>query len=542
MKKYLLSCLWLISTAAYAQTSKKAIESAKPKLVVGIVVDQMRWDYLYRYNERYSSGGFKRLLGEGYVLQNTFISHLPSLTAVGHSTIYTGSVPAIHGIAGNSWMERITGKKVYCVSDSTAASVGISNSAAGQMSPRNLLATTVTDELKLASNFRSKVVGVSLKDRAAILPAGHTANAAFWMDDKTGHFITSSYYMQQLPPWVRNFNAKDRPEKLAAEGWNTLYPVDTYKMSTQDHASWEGLFPEEKRSVFPHDLKGFKTDKGLIRSTPFGNVLTLEFAKAAIEGYELGGGNETDFLAVNLASTDYVGHKFGPNSIEVEDTYLRLDKELAVFFEYLDRKIGSGNYLLFLTADHGAAHSADFLKSHNIPAGILSNSRIKKSLNKLLAATFKVNDLVISVSNYSVFFHPKKINQVKISEVKAAVIEYLDKQPGVQFAVDADNIGGSTIPDPLKSMIANGYNRKRTGQVIIVPEAGWYAGSSTGTTHGVWNPYDTHIPLIFMGWGIKPGSSNKIYHMTDIAPTVAAMLHIQMPNGAVGKPIEELMK
>ncbi|MBS1660431.1 MAG: alkaline phosphatase family protein [Bacteroidetes bacterium] len=537
----------ILSTSAQQTSPARSAQSAqppRPRLVVGIVVDQMRWDYLYRYSPRYTTGGFRRLLSEGFTCEDTYISHLPSYTAVGHSTIFTGSVPAIHGIAGNDWIDQASGKSIYCVGDTSAHPVG-GTSPAGNMSPRNLLATTVTDELRLATNFRSRVVGVSLKDRASILPAGHNPTGAFWFDDVKGVFSTSTWYMNELPEWVTRFNAQNEPEKLIAGGWNPLYPIDTYVQSTTDSASWEGLFPGEKKPVFPHDIaKFYKIDHDNIRSSPFGNTLTLDFAKAAIEGYSLGQRDITDFLTINCASTDYVGHKYGPNSIEVEDVYLRLDKDLETFFNYLDQKVGKGNYTVFLTADHGASHNVDFFKEHHMPAGLSRFSTHIKKLNDTLAQIYKVDSLIISGSNYYVNFNLPRIqqHQLPLDQLKNICLSYLKQQTGIQYVIDMDNIAAANLPLPIREMAINGYNRKRSGSILILPEPGWFDGWDKGTTHGTWNPQDTHIPLVFMGWGIKHGQVYRTTHMTDIAPTIAALLHIQMPNGNIGEVISEVLK
>lgn len=535
---FVFTCNFLV-----AQQIKKI---DRPKLVVGIVVDQMRWDYLYRYYDRYGEGGFKRLLNDGFSCENTLINYLPSYTAVGHTVIFTGSVPAIDGIVGNDWVDQLTGKSQYCTEDSTVQSVGTSGKA-GQMSPNNLLVSTITDELRLGTNFQSRVVGVSLKDRASILPAGHTANAAFWFDDASASFITSTYYMNELPDWAKKFNAVDEPQKLVANGWNTLYPINTYVQSSADNVSWEGKFKGESAPAFPHDMKSiYQSNHGSIRSTPFGNTLTLNFAKAAVNGYDLGHGKTTDFLTVNCASTDYVGHQYGPNSIEVEDTYLRLDKDFAAFFQFLDQKVGKGNYLVFLTADHGAAHAIGFMQEHHIPADFLVSSKISGPLNDFLVKEFGVEKLISSNINYHLSFDLKKISENKLDyeAVKKATISFLQKQPGIQFAVDIEHIGDAPIPEPIKTMIINGYNTKRCGPVMVIAEPGWFGGQKggTGTTHGSWSPYDTHIPLVFMGWRIKPGSTNRMVRMSDISPTLAALLHIQMPNGNVGDVISEVVK
>ena len=528
---------------ALSQTQKVNAPS-KPKLVVGIVVDQMRWDFLYKYIDRYGTGGFKRLIGEGFSCENTMINYLPSFTAVGHSCIFTGSVPSVNGITGNDWTEQLTGKQMYCTSDSTVTSVG-NESEDGKMSPRNLLTTTITDELRIASNYQSKVVGVSLKDRAAILPAGHTPTGAFWLDDASGHFITSSWYMDKLPDWVNNFNNTNAINELIKNGWNTLYNGDTYTKSDEDDEPYEGKYKGETVSSFPHNIQEvYKTNKGAFRGTPFGNTLTLNFAKAAIEGYKLGEGTATDFLTINCASTDYVGHMFGPNSREIEDTYLRLDQELAKFFSYLDEKIGKGNYTVFLTADHGVAHAIGYMQKHKLPAEFLVSKPMLDTLNKKLQEKFGTEKLILSGMNYQVNFNMQKIyaQHLDFDAIKKLTVDFLQQQPGINYAVDVAKIGEAPIPEPLKTMIINGYNFKRSGAVEVIPNAGWFEGyAKTGTTHGTWNPYDTHIPLVFMGWGINHGTSNRVIGMTDIAPTIAALLHIQMPNGCIGKPIEEVI-
>ena len=514
--------------------------------MVGIVVDQMRWDYLYRYYDRYQTGGFKRMLNEGFTCENTQIPYIPTVTAAGHTCIYTGSVPAIHGIAGNDFIIQATGKSMYCTDDSTVVGVG-STSAAGKMSPRNLLASTVTDELRLATNFRSKVIGIALKDRGGILPAGHTANAAYWFDDATGNWITSTYYMTDLPAWVKTFNAGKPAEKYLKQDWNTLYPINTYVQSSADNSpKYEGKFAGAEAPTLPVKTSElYKGKMGMIRSTPYGNSMTLDLAKAAVESEGLGKGPVTDFLAVSLSSTDYIGHQFGPNAVEVEDTYLRLDKDLAAFFTYLDAKLGKGNYTVFLTADHGAAHNPNFLIDNKIPAGMWNETTTRTGLNKMLEDKYKQKNLVLSFNNYQVNFNNAIITNENINSeaLKQDCINYLQKQPEIAYAVDMQKAQSSTIPEDLRSRIQNGYNAERSGAIQIILKPGWYSGhGATGTTHGTWNPYDAHIPLVFMGWGIKHGSLVRETYMTDIAATVAALLHIQAPNGNIGHPIGEVLK
>ena len=529
----LLGC----GTASAQQSNTVAIE--RPKLVVGIVVDQMRWDYLYRYQKRYTDGGFKRLLGEGFSCENTMIPYVPSVTAIGHTCIYTGSVPSIHGIAGNNFVKE--GKKVYCTDDDSVKPVGTTSKAA-LMSPRNLWVSTIGDEMKIASNGRAKVVGVALKDRASILPAGHNPNGAFWFDDQTGCFITSSYYMDRLPKWVEAFNGKRLPEQYLSQKWNTIYPKNTYTESTTDENEYENCIREGVKATLPLNLPELykKYGYGIIRNTPFGNSLTLDMAKAAIDGEQLGADDETDLLAVSCSSTDYIGHQVGTHAIETEDTYLRLDKAIADFLAYLDSKVGKGNYLVFLSADHGAMNNAAFLQDRRIPAGSWNASATAKKLNQVLAKEYpEAGDIVKTVMNYQVFFNRDviKSKQLDFDNIKQTVVNVLKEDPSVLYACDMAKASTESIPEEVKSRIINGYNRERSGDVVIILKPNFYAHSMKGTDHGAWNSYDTHIPLVFMGWGIKHGATTKQTFMTDIAPTIAAMLHVQAPNGCVGKAI-----
>ncbi|TWI99375.1 putative AlkP superfamily pyrophosphatase or phosphodiesterase [Mucilaginibacter frigoritolerans] len=562
IKHLLFLAFAFVTISASAQTKKKtAVASApapaatstalpRPKLVVGIVVDQMRWDYLYRFYDRYQNNGFKRLLNEGFSCENTQVDYIPTFTAPGHTCIYTGSVPAIHGIAGNDFIIQATGKSMYCTEDTTVQTVG-STSKAGQMSPRNLLTTTVTDELKLATNFRSKVIGIALKDRGGILPAGHSADAAYWFDDKTGNWITSTYYMQNLPQWVSDFNDQKLAETYLKVDWNPLYPLDTYLQSTPDNTKYEGKFKGTDAPTLPVKTSAiYKGNLGLIRSTPFGNTLTLDFAVAAINSEELGQHSVTDFLAVSLSSTDYIGHQFGINAVEIEDTYLHLDRDLASFLTYLDAKVGKGNYTVFLTADHGAAHNTAFLNDHGIPAGVWDDGDALKDLNKYLLDKYKVDGLVLSLTNYQVNFNYKTTNYLHLDmdALKKDCISYLQQQPAIAFAVDMKKVQTADLPEALRTRIMNGYSVEHSGEIQIILKPGWFTGHGsgdsgpTGTTHGTWNPYDNHIPLVFMGWGIQHGTIVRETHMTDIAATVAALLHIQAPNGCIGQPISEVLK
>ena len=544
-KKIQIFVLAVASLGNVTAQKAKLNSGERPKLVVGVVVDQMRWDYLYRYEKKFGKGGFQRLLGEGYSFNNVHIPYIPTMTAIGHTSIYTGSVPSIHGIAGNDWTDRQTGKNVYCTEDNDVKPIGTDNVKNGSHSPKNLWSTTVSDQLRLASNFRSKVVGISLKDRASILPAGHNPTGAFWYDDSNGKFITSSYYMNELPKWVNDFNDRKIPEKLLANGWQTVLPIAEYTESTADNVAWEKPVGNAEYPVFPYNglLADYSTKKGVIRTTPFGNTLTLQFAEAALDNYSLGRGSETDFLAINLASTDYVGHSYGANSIEVEDTYIRLDRDLAAFFKMLDEKVGKGNYLLFLSADHGGAHSEGFLKANKILGGFFDDG-MEKNLGAELEKKYANSKLILGIDNYQIYLNQNLIKEKNLDEeaIKTTIIDNLNKDKRVLYAVDLKKLGSAPMPEPIKSRTINGYNWQRSGDIQIISHDGLLPSyAKKGTTHGVWNSYDSHIPLIFMGWGIQHGESNAAYNMTDIAPTISALLHIEFPSGNIGKPITEVI-
>lgn len=544
MHKYLFS---LLLAAILAMPAMAQNPFRRPKLVVGVVVDQMRWDYLYRYQERFGDNGFKRLMREGFNCENTMLNYIPAVTAIGHTSIYTGSVPAIHGIAGNDF--HIDGKQTYCTDDAAVATVG-SNSDAGKMSPHNLKVTTIGDELHLATNYRSKVISVSLKDRASILPGGHTADGAYWFDAETGNFITSTYYRKDLPGWLKKFNDRQLAKHYLSQDWETLYPTESYKNSTADNNSYENPFPGADTPTMPVTTSKLMDSEGLglIRNTPYGNTLTIDLALAAIDGERLGNRGETDMLAVSLSSTDYIGHQFGTYAIETEDTYLRLDRDIARLLAALDQEIGKGEYLLFLTADHAAAHNFKFLTDKGIPAGGWDIGKTKAALNSHLKAEFKTDcNLVSGLLNYQIFLDNEKIDSLGISKenVVAAAIDYIKRGEGVYCAVEQENAGTATLPSPIKDRIVNGYYPGRSGEIQIIMQPGWYGLESEatgGTDHGVWHPYDTHVPLIFFGSGINPGATFTPVEITDIAATVCALLHIQMPDGCIGKPVTELTK
>lgn len=547
MKNLVLVSTILFFLFAFCCYSSNAQPTERPKLVVGLVIDQMRWDYLYRYQDLYVKGGFNRLKSEGFNCENTFIPYIPTYTAAGHASVYTGSVPAINGIMGNNWYQRNEAKVVYCTGDSTVNSIG-TDSKAGHMSPRRLLVTTIGDELQLAENFRGKVIGISLKDRGSILAAGHTANAAYWFDEKNGNWISSTYYMKDLPHWVKSVNHSGEIDKMIKKPWNLLLPREKYWASTGDSMNFESPLPGEKIAIFPHQISA-DSDKryGTFKSTPYGVTYTFNFAKKAIAEEKLGKRGVTDFLAVSISSTDYAGHAFGPNSLEVEDIYLRLDRDLEQFLSYLDSSVGKGNYLLFLSADHGASHVPAFNLLHQIPAGIINEKKLMKQYNQLCFEKFGIENTIINLQNHQFYLNHEAIeaNKLSLNRVSEYIIKLLLAEKEVEFAFPFYKMNDYTLPEQIISIVRNSYNPARSGDIQIIPKPNYFDARNTaanhkGTTHGAWNPYDAHIPLLFFGWNVKPGKLYRKTYMTDIAATVAAMLNIQMPNGCIGHAIQEV--
>lgn len=518
-----------------------------PKLVVGIVIDQMRWDYLYRFNSLYkATGGFKRMMDDGFSCNNTLIPYTPTVTACGHTCVYTGSVPAIHGITGNGWWDNQTMKSVYCSEDKTVKGVGSKTLEDGQMSPGNMLTTTICDELRLSNNFQSKVIGVALKDRGSILPAGHSANAAYWYEGKSGNFITSSYYMNELPDWVNRFNNRKLVDSMYKTGWNTSLSKNVYpQYATADIKNYESKPFGKETTGFPYDLSGYAgKDYGKIASTPFGNTLTIEMAKAAVLAEKLGKGAATDFLAVSFSSPDYIGHSFGPNSWETVDNYVRLDDELGKLLAFLDTHIGKNQYTVFLTADHAVAHIPGFMKENKLPGGVMDDVGMMKDMNAKLKEKFGIENTIVSMHNYQAYLNHPKIDSAKLDNetIKEWIIAYVKKNDAVANAFATSAIMTTPLNKTLREMLVNGYYPRRSGDIQIILKPGFIEGGATGTTHGLWYPYDSHIPLLWYGWGIKKGKTNRETYMTDIAPTLAALLHIQMPSGSVGKVMEEVIK
>lgn len=528
------------------KSTPESIIVAQPKLVVGIVVDQMRYDYITRFWDHYGEGGFKRLINNGFNCKNNHFNYAPTSTGPGHTSVYTGTTPATHGIIGNNWYDKELDTSVYCASDDSFNSVGTTSNA-GKMSPHRMTVSTITDELRLHTQMRGKTISISLKDRGAVLPGGHTANGAYWFHGvNEGKWITSTFYMNALPKWVQDFNASGAASAYK-KSWKTVKPIADYVQSGTDNNSYEGLFVGESQPVFPHDLVALwdaNKQYDMLKATPYGNSLTTDFTLAALKGENLGKDIITDFLAVSFSSTDYVGHKFGVNSKEVQDTYLRLDADLSRLLKALDDEVGEGEYTVFLTADHGAINVPAYLKSKRIPAGYMNSTELKEKFNEFLNYNFGTTDVVKNFSNLQFFLDHKVIANLdmKLADAQEKIAKEVLGYSDIDRVYTADQMWKNNYTKGVPYILQNGYNQKRSGDIFVVLKPGFINYGKTGSTHGSPQIYDTHVPLLFFGKGIKKGSSSVRTEIPDIAPTIASLLGISFPNGTTGTPITAVLK
>ena len=523
----------------------------RPKLVVGIVVDQMRQEYLYRFYNKFGQHGFKRLMNDGFMLKNGHYNYAPTVTGPGHASVYTGTTPAVHGIIGNEYYDKAKRKFVNCVEDSLYKPVG-NDAANGQLAPSRLLSSTITDELKLFTQKRAKVVGVSMKDRGAILPAGHMADAAYWYDSNSGKFISSTYYMNNLPDWAIKFNSQNLADKYLSQEWQTLLPIEQYSESGPDDSPYERKFAGKDKSTFPYKLSELRAKNGnfgLLGSTPFANDYLTQMALAALAGEQMGKDAITDFLCISYSATDAVGHAKGPNAVEIQDTYLRLDRNIEELLKKLDVEVGKGMYTLFLTADHAVADVPQYLTDNKIPSGYFSDSHLQSKLEEYLSGYYPGRSFIENISNQQIFLNQQAFSKdprasgMDMYLVTELIGKYLMAMDGIaNYFTEATLRQGNFGEDGQKGKVIRGYNAKRSGDIVFILDPAWLeAGSIQGTTHGSGYTYDTHVPMLFFGFGIKKGTSTQLHSITDIAPTISALLKIKFPSGATGQPVSEIL-
>jgi predicted AlkP superfamily pyrophosphatase or phosphodiesterase len=519
-----------------------------PKLVVGIVVDQMRPDYLNRFIDDYGSGGFKRLISNGFTLWNVHYNYIPTYTGPGHASIYSGTTPRYHGVIGNDIYYRDTKKVEYCVKDSFDV-VGNEKASKGKgMSPHRLITTNICDELKLSDNNHSKVISISLKDRAAILSGGHIADNALWFDQETGNFISSSFYSKELPMWVKKFNGKKLADSYIQNDWIALLGNDRYSNCVIDTTICAITRTGSKvLPVFPHSLQLSPKDKdakySLLYKSPLANSLLTDLAIETIKNTGIGTGNYPDFLAISYSSTDAVGHLFGPLSKEIKDTYVRLDKDIERLLLTLDQTVGKDNYVVFLTADHGVPEIPQYMMKEKLPAGYLYHQAFYKSatayLNTILTSAKWIDTLI----NDQFYLNRTLIAQkgLNLKTVQSQLADYLQQQKGVAFVYTASQLNESEFTTNSAMRIQNGFQPKCSGDVLLVLESGFFEYEDGAVVeHGSGYSYDTNVPLIWYGQNIAKGESWKIHYITDIAPTLSMLLRIKYPSACIGNPILEI--
>ncbi|MEN3040203.1 MAG: alkaline phosphatase family protein [Bacteroidia bacterium] len=510
------------------------LSAQRPRLVIGIVVDQMRTDYLWRFSYK-ASGGFSRLLKEGLIFWNCHYPYFPTYTAPGHASIYTGATPAYHGIVANTWYDRKLRQSFYCVTDTSVRPVG-TTSAVGQRSPRTLWASTITDELRYASRFQSKVISIALKDRSAILPGGHSPSLVVWFDSKSGRWITSSYYADTLPSWVEAFNQRRYLDSLQKLPWQLHHAHDCI-----DESPYEG--PIGQQVAFPHRPISYEE----LLLTPAGNWLTLQLARQAIEAEQLGQRKGvTDFLAISLSSTDLAGHQFGTESCEIEEMYLTLDKQLGDFLSYLSRRFRQEDLLLFLTADHGAAPTPEILAERGWRMGRFSTRDLLMEAQKYLRRELHLSDTLMPIASFvnQSFYLSEALSPSQRREAMYLLKQWLLHQQNITHAYTADELAGPGGAFYAFDRLQAGFAPSRSGDVIVVYAPGWIEGEgyTVGTSHGsIWS-YDTHVPLVWWGGGLSNGAIYERISITAIAPTLAFILRTPIPSAAFTPPLTEVLR
>jgi predicted AlkP superfamily pyrophosphatase or phosphodiesterase len=562
-----LATVVLMVSCALPSTAQ---EKKKPKLVLQITVDQLRGDLPHRYYSEFGEGGFRYLYESGVVYEAAFHRHANTETIVGHTTLATGADPSTHGMVGNVWLDRETGKLIYNIQDPRypllTAGAGVDKDSevdpaqrlatSEGRSPASILVSTFSDELALSDAGKSKIFGISVKDRGAVSMAGH-AGKAFWFSKGTGQFVTSTYYYKDYPSWVKDWNAKKIAFSYAGKSWELLHDRSAYLFGDRDDMPYETNFLGYGR-IFPHtfgksDSKYFTT---LLTLSPVGDDLTLSFAEALIDGEKLGQSGNTDYLSISFSSTDYVGHLFGPSSLESEDNLLRLDRTLAELFKFVDQKVGLANTVIVLSADHGAAEIPGYLNEFGIDAKYFNPEVLDpKTLEKQPAIEAVKKKFGIDKDLVQAYFPPylylnhdalreKGLNQAEVGRAVAAELEKLD---GVWLASPSSALADGPLPGtPLEQAILRNYHPNRSGDIYIVFKPGWFIndfdGLTVASTHGSPWRYDAFVPVIFAGLGVAHQEVFRAIATVDVAPTLSAILGITYPSGSVGTPLVEVLQ
>jgi predicted AlkP superfamily pyrophosphatase or phosphodiesterase len=529
--------------------SSLAAAAGSPKLVLFLTIDQLRGDMPWRFKERFGADGIRYLMDHGTVFANAHYRHAATFTATGHAALFTGGHAMEHGFVGNEWYDSRSNRRVYCVEDSNHSLIGQAPEAHSGTSPRNLTSTTIGDELVLSSNGRSRLFSVSIKDRGAIIPGGYLGKA-FWYDGDSGRFITSTYYYRQYPEWVTEWNRVRHADRYLGQHWVLLDARAHYTYANQDDRPYEKSY-KSLGLTFPHPLGSIPSADfyHTLRFTPMGDALTVAFVKELIDKEGLGQRSTTDFLAVSLSVTDYIGHDFGPNSLEAEDNLLRLDRTLADLLTFIDQRLGLNNTLVVLSSDHGVDAVPEYKQSLGIPAGRLKPDLFIEQVNQQLKKQFKVqDDLAIGFWNPSLYLDTSRISAagLDIAEVERAAAEAMLKIPGIALAVTrTDLLSGRVGDEPILQRVKHSFHPTRSGNVLIIQSPSWFLHSKyaqVSAMHGSPYPYDTHVPIMIAGPGIPVLKVHRRVAPEDIAPTLAAYLGIESPSGSTGDILVELFR
>jgi len=558
-----------LTTAQKRPASPASQRAKRPKLVLLIAVDQFRYDYLERFNDLFVENGLRRLMRDGASWTQSNYDHIPTYTAPGHATMLTGAYPAESGIIGNEWPDRATGKRVTSVSDSTVTLLG-GGLNEGASSPRRLMSSTVGDELRMATNDRSKVVGISVKDRSAILPAGRHANAAYWFSINSGSMVSSTYYFNQLPAWVTAFNNTRPADKFFGAKWERLLPESEYlRRAGPDAPPWENIGNQPgDTNTFPHTITGGAKSAGpafygALDYTPFSNDLLIAFLQQAVISEQLGQDDDTDVLSVSFSANDYVGHRYGPYSQEMMDVTLRVDRQIATLLDFVNARVGLANTIVAFTADHGVApipeHSGALglggsrIKLSDVLAAM--NAAIKEKYNPQNKTPDPTADYLYkdgtgsnrdAVMNGNVYFNYAALRRdgVNLDELAQVAGEAALTVPGISryFTRNQLERGEVSLTDPIERRAIHGFYPPRSGDLVLIQEPYKYLGDTITATHGSPYSYDTNVPTIIMGTGVVPGRYYESATPADIAPTLCAILGVTKPSSATGRVLIEALK
>jgi hypothetical protein len=540
LRAFFLIATLFVTPALFAQQEQ-------PKLVVGVVVDQMCYDYLFRFHDQFGKNGFRKLMDQGSHFRNVTYNYVPTYTGPGHASIYTGTTPANHGIVANEWLHRAFDKEVNCVEDTTMKPVG-NDSPYGRCSPQFLRANTITDQLKLTYPL-GKVISVSIKDRSAILPGGHLSDGSYWYDYESGKFITSSFYMNELPQWVNDFHASNPIDGYLAKKWDLLQSPENYHYRNLDNSPYEQLIAGKTTPTFPYDFSALSPEDKLSHFTimPFANTYLADFAIQALKSNQLGKDNHVDMLTISFSTPDIAGHSFGPYSLEMEDMYLRLDQEMARLLAALDKEVGKGNYVLFLTADHAVVPVPQFLSDNQLPGGYVFLDTLLSDLRAASVREFQT-DIIDRIENNNIYLKTEYANSELLDQFTAFLQEEVRKWDNVKAVYTKSQLVSPVSGDNWMEMVRRGYDKDRSGEVIFLLQPGYLPksadkeGSRRGTSHGSAFNYDTHVPVLFYGADIPKQEVFTPYQIVDVAATVIHLLQVQRPNAMTGVPMVELFR